>query len=86
MANGRIPSPSAELRQRVVFMGRNMVGFVTFDLILGGIPRGPMAVSFVVEITHVDLDDPTVHPASFGIPTDVVSHQIFSHRGLLTNE
>jgi hypothetical protein len=54
-------------------MGRDMIGFVAFDLVLGIVFRGTMRMTFVVEVPGVNGDDGPGHPTGLGIPAYMVA-------------
>ena len=68
-------------------MGRDMVGLVAFDLILGIVFRGVMHMPLVVEVAGVDGYDRPRYPAGFGIPAHVIADlESFGHLPLLRIE
>lgn len=61
-------------------MHRDMVGLVAFDFILRFIRVGVMCVPFVVDVLHMDLDDPATDTSGLGIPAHVVADfEAFRH-------
>jgi hypothetical protein len=62
-------------------MGRDVVGLVALDLLLGVVRRGVMDVPLIIEILRVDGDDGSRHPARLGIPANMVADlEPFGHR------
>ena len=63
-------------------MGRDMIGLVALDFVLGVIFRSVMDMALVVEVRRVDGDDGPCHAASFGIPAHMIAYLEFpSHLG-----
>jgi hypothetical protein len=77
MANGEKgmvhAAPSSRLAESAAFVGRDVVGLVTFDFVLRVIFRAVMDVTLVVEIAGVDGDNSSRNAAGLGIPTDVIA-------------
>ena len=55
-------------------MSSDMIGFIILDFILGLILRRMVSVPLVVKISRMNRNDGSRHPASFGVPTDMVSN------------
>src|SRR5688572_20563339 len=53
-------------------VGRDMIGLVALDLVLGIVFRRAMPMALVVEIPGVDGDDGPGHPASLGVPAHMI--------------
>lgn len=64
----------AQLRQRRAFMQRDVVGLVTFDLILRIIWAGVMRIAFIRNVSGMDFDDDSADPAGFRIPAHVIAN------------
>jgi hypothetical protein len=54
-------------------MGRDMIGFVAFDFVLGIVFRRMMRMAFVVEVSGVDRNDGPRHTTGLGIPAYMVA-------------
>ena len=48
----------------------DVLGLVALDFVLRFAPARMVNVAFVVDVSSVDFDDFTAHPAGFRIPTD----------------
>ena len=55
-------------------MHRDVIGFVTRDLILRIIPGGVMRIAFVIDVLRVHLYDPAGDLTGFGIPGNVIAN------------
>jgi len=77
-------SPASCVFEGVPLVGRDMIGLVAFDLVLGIVFAGVMRVSLVVEVCRMHLDDRSRHVTSLGIPADVITDfEPFRHLGKL---
>ena len=75
----RLSSPG----KRRSFVGRDMIGFITFDLILrvvgGAVPR----VALVVHILRMNARDRASDLTRFGVPANVITDRESVSHGLL---
>jgi hypothetical protein len=60
--------------KRVTLVGRDMIGLVAFDFVLGIVFRCVMHVALIVEVSGVNSDNGSGHPTRFGIPTYVIAN------------
>lgn len=72
------------MAEGVAFMSSDMIGFIILDFILGLILRRMVSVPLVVKISRMNRNDGSRHPASFGVPTDMVSNLELRTHGFLS--
>ena len=65
-------------------MRRNMIGLITFDLVLRIVTAGMMGVTLKIKIRSMNFNDPARHKAGLGIPSYMItyfklrSHDLFT--------
>jgi hypothetical protein len=65
-------------------MGRDVIGLVAFDFVLGIVFRCVMHVALIVEVSGVNSDNGPGHLTRFGIPTYVIANlKRFCHLAIL---
>jgi hypothetical protein len=67
-------SPSGRrVFKRAAFMGRDVICLVALDFVLRIVFRGAMHMTLVVEVSAVDGNNGARHPASLGIPANMIA-------------
>src|SRR3569623_1115970 len=79
IGKGRRPLLSHQFKSPAL-VGRDMIGLVALDFVLGTLLRGTMRVTFIIEVLCVDGNDGPRHPARFGMPAYMIADlESFSH-------